>query len=147
MALDRAEMARRVRAARAYAGFEKQVELGELMQADGHGVTDPGLLERPNSKKPPPPLMGDRLRSISRHTGLPSEWFTEPDLTKLFGSAPDEGRLARIEADLDARNEAAAQLAKSLSSMASKVEELQKGQRDLLTRLGRLERERGGSGN
>jgi hypothetical protein len=77
MALSPEELARRVRAARAYAGFDTQPELGELMKADGLGVTDPGRLERPSGKKKPPPLTQARLDSLVKHTGLPAAWFTE----------------------------------------------------------------------
>lgn len=118
MPLSREETAKRVKAARAYAGFEKQEDLGVLMQGDGHGITDPGLLERPNSKKKPPPLMGDRLRSISRHTGLPPEWFTEElPPTEPTGDAD----LRLLVAELEARVALLAkEMAERLDAPASK---------------------------
>lgn len=146
MTLSREELARRVKAAREALGLEQSELQKRVQEKERFGKTDIGRMERPNGKAPPP-MSRMRAEALSRHTGFPPEWFTEPDLRKLFGSGPDEDRLARIEANLDARDEAAASLAKALSSVTAKVEETQRDQGDLLKRLERLERRREDQGS
>jgi hypothetical protein len=132
MALTPEELARRVRAARAYAGFKTQPELGELMKADGLGITDPGRLERPSGKKKPPRLTQARLDSLVKHTGLPATWFTED----LDLNPPERAEGDPVWEEIVSLHR---ELAEGLSRQAKAVGELRKAQGEMQKRLERLE--------
>jgi hypothetical protein len=97
MALNPRTLAQRVTAAYSLAGLTQE-QLGVLMERDGFGKYDPSRIVRaglPNPPaKPPPEMTQGRAESISRHTGVPAEWFFEPDLNKLFGK---ESEVTRAE--------------------------------------------------
>lgn len=95
MSLDPDTRAKRVRGARAFAGYEKQPQLGALLKADGFGLHDVGKWERQDPTAPQ--LSPGRIESLSRHTGLPAIWFTEPDMNRLFGLNQTDTAATRTE--------------------------------------------------
>lgn len=103
VALNPETLSRRLVAARALAGLS-QKELGVLMKRDGYGSDDPSRIERagqPNPpRKPPPVLHQGRADSVAKHTGVPLDWFFEPDLSKLFAT-PEASSLQRDVDRLD----------------------------------------------
>lgn len=82
LALSVEELKRRIDAARTIRGL-RQVDLAELLEADGHGKHDVGRLERGDL-----PLTRALRRSLAEHLKVPERWFTDPDLD-LTAEDPD----------------------------------------------------------
>lgn len=100
MALDPETRSRRIAAARALAGIEKQSELDELLDQDDLGKQVAAKLE---GMWKMPGFTVEIAESLARHTGLPTAWFTEPDLTRVFASDLELAeRLRRLETRLRA---------------------------------------------
>ena len=126
MPLDPIELERRVRSARDLAGID-QLELGDLMKADGHGKHDVGKWERCDPTAPP--MTKAKARSLASHTGVPVEWFFEPDLSQVFQSPPP----VSLEQDV-------ARLHREVREMGEILGQVPAAQGEALTRLlGRLD--------
>jgi transcriptional regulator with XRE-family HTH domain len=90
------ELKRRIDAFRTLKGL-RQVDLAELLVADGFGKQDVGRLERGDV-----PLTRARRRSLAEHLGVPERWLVdeELDLSEYHGEEDTgdlEARLAGIQ--------------------------------------------------
>jgi transcriptional regulator with XRE-family HTH domain len=128
----------RVKGAREAVGLSRE-ELGERFHARGHGKDDIARIERGHyPPKPPPELDPARAESLADLTGFPVAWFTEADLGAVL-SGPEPG-------EVDQLRQVVAQQAKAQTRLSEELSEAQKAQREMLTRLERLERGGEGSG-
>jgi len=121
MALTPQHLAQRIKAARGEAGL-KQSELSAKFEAEGHGKTDIGRLERPDGSQKPPPLTPARVKTLVEITGVPANWFTEPDFFGLSEPEPREVDQLRQELreEIDAAKvELLEELEKALDAQAS----------------------------
>lgn len=111
--LEPQELKRRIDAARRLRGL-RQIDLAELLEADGHGKTDVGRLERGELRFSP-----SLRRSLAYHLGVSEGWFTAVNVDDVLGRGGDAGddlatreqldevtsRLAGLEEKLVARTE------------------------------------------
>lgn len=76
------ELRRRLIAARTLRGLT-QTDLGELLKQDGLGKHDPGRIERGGLT-----MQRAHREAFAHHLGVPTTWFTEPDVDVIVGLAP-----------------------------------------------------------
>lgn len=82
MPLTDEELKRRVVAARVLRGLT-QTELGELFEADGLGLHDPGRIERGNMT-----MQRAHREAFIRLLRVPAAWFIEEDVDVIVGLKP-----------------------------------------------------------
>lgn len=76
------ELKRRIDAARTLRGL-RQVDLAELLEADGHGKHDVGRLERGEI-----PFSAALRRSLAHHLEVPEAWFVDEHVDGIIINAP-----------------------------------------------------------
>lgn len=90
--MEREEIRRRLKAARAYAGFTKPTTLAQQPLLVKNGITASRIVQTEAMNRDARPM---ELECIAAACGLPTEWFTAP-FERL--AEPERGLLERLEA-------------------------------------------------
>lgn len=140
--MEQEELKRRVGAALRYAGLTQE-QLGELFDADGLGVEDPGRIQR-GAKQ----MQHVHAEAFARHTGLPVEWFTADDLSTVIGGPSVSAQLEeKVDAVADLFREVSDRGLSAQAQQLAQLSEVRSVQAEILELLARLARGQGATGN